>query len=129
MELSRRSIALAILFLLIALGLIGRIYDDLVRRERVEEVKIPYLVKHIEEYEGRKVRLTRTVRYYVSVYMFEDFRLEEHGAKIPIKLGEELKEKIRKLPENSTIIVEGIVTWCELEGGFYYGLAERLRFL
>jgi len=91
------------------------------------EISIPELVANIAKYEGKQVMIVGIVKYYVSVSMFEDFWLEENKAKIPIKLGPELRARIQTLPsENSAIVIEGIVAWCELEGGFYYIHAKAI---
>lgn len=83
-----------------------------------EDVDLPYLITHIDEFENEKVRVTGTVRYMGSIYMFEDFWLTVNDAWIPV---DGIHESNLILPtENDIIIVEGTVSWFSLEGGTYY---------
>ncbi len=83
-----------------------------------ENVDLPYLITHIDEFENEKVRVTGTVRYMGSIYMFEDFSLTVNDAWIPV---DGIHESNLILPtENDIIIVEGTVSWFSLEGDTYY---------
>lgn len=81
-------------------------------------VDLKYLAEHIEEFEGLFVTTNGTVRYYASIFMFEDFWLEaQKGARIPVVT------KFAGLPEpheGLLIEVSGKIEYCRLEGGFYF---------
>ncbi|MEM3441704.1 MAG: hypothetical protein QXV09_05380, partial [Candidatus Bathyarchaeia archaeon] len=86
-----------------------------------EPVDLKYLAKHIEEFKNADVKVNGTVRYYASIYMFEDLWLQAGGsAKIPVVT------RFAGLPkptEGLFIEVVGQIEYSSLEGGFL--LLER----
>ena len=68
--------------------------------------------------EGSTIKTRGTVKYQMSIYMFEDFWLQsEDFGNIPAVV------RFAGLPippEGSQIEVSGTIEYCELEGGFYY---------
>lgn len=81
-------------------------------------VELEYLAGHIGEFEGSFVTTNGTVRYYASIFMFEDFWLEaQKGVRIPVVT------RFAGLPEpreGLLIKVSGKIEYCMLEGGFYF---------
>jgi hypothetical protein len=78
------------------------------------EVDPQYLVAHMEEFCGQKVRMNGTVYFMTSAYMYEDFWLDEA---IPVVV------RFAGLPvpsEGSFIEIWGTIEHLHLEGGFYY---------
>jgi hypothetical protein len=90
------------------------------------EVDIAYLAAHMEDFYGMIVRTNGTVKYYVSIYMYEDFWLAEYGAAIPVVVR---FSGLPKPPENSSIEVTGIIDFCDLEGGFFYLNAQEVELI
>lgn len=83
-----------------------------------DNVDLKYLVKHIEAFKSANVKVNGTVRYYASIYMFEDFWLQAgEGAKIPVVTR---FAGLPKPPEGLFIEVSGTIEYCNLEGGFYF---------
>ena len=85
-----------------------------------ENVDLLYLIEHVNEFENKEVKVVGYVKYYASIYQYKDFWLDpdEKGKlqAIPLKVTQ------IGLPiplENSHILVEGVVVYKELEGGFY----------
>ncbi len=81
-------------------------------------VDLKYLVEHKEEFRGVCVTTNGTVRYYASIFMFEDFWLQgQNDAKIPVVT------RFAGLPKSSEglfIEVSGKIEYSNLEGGFYF---------
>jgi len=81
-------------------------------------VDLKYLAEHPEEFKGVCVTTNGTVRYYASIYMFEDFWLQaQDDAKIP---GVTRFAGLPDPPEGLFIEVSGIIEYSNLEGGFYF---------
>lgn len=95
------------------------------------EIELPYLVKHFEEYNGRRVRTTGVVKYYDIVRLYADFMLEKDDARIPVRISKYLRSSIKEpILEGSTVNVEGIVSWYDWgANGFYYIHAEAIMIL
>jgi hypothetical protein len=85
-----------------------------------ENVDLSYLIEHVNEFENKEVKVVGYVKYYASIYQYEDFWLDpdEKGGlqAIPLKV---TQIGLPQPPENSYILVEGMVVYKELEGGFY----------
>jgi len=82
------------------------------------EVDLPYLATHMEDFHDVMVKTNGIVKFYPSIYMYEDFWLDAHtGENIPVVVRfAELSIPL----ENSYIEVQGSIEYCELEGGFFY---------
>ena len=82
------------------------------------EVDVPYLATHLEDFHGMMIKTNGIVKFYPSIYMYEDFWVQARtGENIPVVV------RFAELPiplENSYIEVWGIIEYCELEGGFFY---------
>jgi len=87
---------------------------------RLENVDLSYLIEHVNEFENKEVKVVGYVKYYVSIYQYEDFWLDPDergiGRAIPVKV---TQIGLPRPPENSHISVEGVVVYKELEGGFF----------
>ena len=87
---------------------------------RLENVNLSYLIDHVNEFENKEVKVVGYVKYYASIYQYEDFWLDPDekgiGWAIPLKV---TQIGLPRPPENSYILVEGVVVYKELEGGFY----------
>lgn len=81
-------------------------------------VDLKYLAEHPEEFKGVCVTTSGTVRYYASIYMFEDFWLQaQNDAKIPVVT------RFAGLPDPSEglfIEISGKIEYANLEGGFHF---------
>jgi len=81
-------------------------------------VDLKYLAEHPKEFKGVCVTTNGTVRYYASIYMFEDFWLQaQNDAKIPVVT------RFAGLPDPSEglfIEISGKIEYANLEGGFYF---------
>ena len=92
--------------------------QDTSRAPPNEYVDLSYLANHLLEFENRSVTTNGTVRFYASIYMFEDCWLEsQDGAKIMVvtRLSE------LSVPANgSSVEVSGTINHSNLEGGFYF---------
>lgn len=82
-----------------------------------ENVDLKYLVEHIEAFKSAGVKVNGTVRYYASIYMFEDFWLQAGEGKIPVVTR---FAGLPRPPEGLFIEVLGTIEYCNLEGGFYF---------
>ncbi|MEM4733356.1 MAG: hypothetical protein QXD70_02380 [Candidatus Bathyarchaeia archaeon] len=83
-----------------------------------ENLDLKYLVEHIEAFKSTGVKVNGTVRYYASIYMFEDLWLQAgEGAKIPVVTR---FAGLPRPPEGIFIEVSGTIEYCNLEGGFYF---------
>ena len=83
-----------------------------------ERVDLVYLAAHMEEFENQSVATNGTVRFYASVYMFEDFWLQApNDAKIPVVT----RFAGLSVPPNGSLIeISGTIGHSNLEGGFYF---------
>jgi hypothetical protein len=90
-----------------------------------EYVDLSYLLEHIKMYEGFDVTTNGTVRFYASIYMFEDFWLQaQNDAKIPVVT------RLAGLPDpadGAFVEVSGKIEYSNLEGGFYFLNATSWR--
>jgi hypothetical protein len=77
-----------------------------------------YLAAHLEEFENQSVTTNGTVRFYGSIYMFEDFWLQApNDAKIPVVT----RFAGLSVPSNDSLIeISGTIEHSTLEGGFYF---------
>lgn len=81
-------------------------------------VDLKYLAEHPEEFKGVCVTTNGTVRYYTSIYMFEDFWLQaQNDAKIPVVTR---FAGLPEPPEGLFIEISGKIDYSNLEGGFYF---------
>jgi hypothetical protein len=81
-------------------------------------VDLKYLAEHPEEFKGVCVTTNGTVRYYASIYMFEDFWLQaQNDAKIPVVTR---FAGLPDPPEGLFIEISGKIEYSNLEGGFYF---------
>jgi len=84
------------------------------------DVDLDYLAHHMDDYNGMKVKTEGIVKFFFSIYMYEDFWLaaknNEYVA-VPV-----LVRDIGLLPppENTSIQILGTVEYSSVEGGFYY---------
>jgi len=83
-----------------------------------ERVDLMYLAAHLEEFENQSVTTNGTVRFYGSIYMFEDFWLQASiGSKIPVVT----RFAGLSAPSNDSLIeISGTIEHSTLEGGFYF---------
>jgi hypothetical protein len=83
-----------------------------------EHVDLMYLAKHLEEFENQSVTTNGTVRFYGSIYMFEDFWLQaSNDAKILVVT----RFAGLSVPSNDSMIeISGTIEHSTLEGGFYF---------
>ena len=83
-----------------------------------EHVDLMYLAAHLEEFENQSVTTNGTVRFYGSIFMFEDFWLQASSdAKIPVVT----RFAGLSVPSNDSLIeISGTVEHSTLEGGFYF---------
>jgi hypothetical protein len=83
-----------------------------------EHVDLMYLAAHLEEFEEQSVTTNGTVRFYPSIYMFEDFWLQApNDAKIPVVT----RFAGLSVPLNDSLIeISGTIEHSTLEGGFYF---------
>jgi len=84
------------------------------------EVDLVDLGANTEGFRDMEVRTKGTVKFYASVYQYEDFWLapETEGCcGIPVVVR---NAGLSVPPENSSIEVWGTIKYCELEGGFFY---------
>jgi hypothetical protein len=81
-------------------------------------VELSYLAGHLAEFENLTVTTNGTVRFYGSIYMFEDFWLQApNDAKIPIVT----RFAGLSVPWNGSLIeIFGRIEHSNLEGGFYF---------
>ena len=81
-------------------------------------VDLSYLASHPLDFKGMPVATIGIVRFYASVYMFEDFFLEcQTGERIPVVV------RFAGLPapeDLSLVEVSGKMEYSSLEGGFFY---------
>lgn len=81
-------------------------------------VDLSYLASHPLDFKGMPVATIGFVRFYASVYMFEDFFLEcQTGERIPVVV------RFAGLPapeDLSLVEVSGKMEYSSLEGGFFY---------
>jgi hypothetical protein len=83
-----------------------------------EPVDLMYLAAHLEEFENQSVTTNGTVRFYASIYMFEDFWLQApNDAKIPVVTR---FAGLSVPPNDSLIEISGTIEHSTLEGGFYF---------
>jgi len=83
-----------------------------------EYVDLVYLIEHIRMFEGVDIVTNGTVRFYASIYMFEDFWLEaSNKARIPAVVR---FAGLPDPPEGQAIEVSGKIAYSFLEGGFYF---------
>lgn len=78
------------------------------------------LVQNLNQLNGSKVSTRGIARFLASVYMFEDFWLQDRNnqsAKIPVVVR---FAGISKPSEGDFIEVNGTITYSGLEGGFFY---------
>jgi len=81
-------------------------------------VDLKYLAEHPEEFKGACVTTNGTVRYYASIYMFEDFWLQaQNDDKIPVVTR---FAGLPDPPEGLFIEISGKIEYSNLEGGFYF---------
>jgi hypothetical protein len=89
-----------------------------------EYVDLTFLASHPQEFKGFPVATRGVVRFYATVYMYEDFCLQaQSNEKIPVVAS------FAGLPiprEGSLIEVSGTIEHCDLEGGFFYLNASSL---
>jgi len=78
-----------------------------------EEVDCGYLTIHIKDFSGMKVKTAGMVHFMASYYMFEDFWLG--GIPVVVRFA-----MLPDPPQNSSIVVCGIIEYSEIEGGFYF---------
>jgi len=83
-----------------------------------KEVDLQYLVAHMEEFYGQKVKTNGTVSLMTSTYMYEDFWLEKT---VPVVV----RPKLSVPSEGAFIEVSGTIEHAEVEGGFYYLKADN----
>lgn len=83
-----------------------------------EYVDLSYLANHLLEFENRSVTTNGTVRFYASIYMFEDCWLEaQDTAKIMVVT----RLSGLSVPVNGSLIeVSGTIEHSNLEGGFNF---------
>ena len=83
-----------------------------------EYVDLSYLANHLSDFENRSVTTNGTVRFYASIYMFEDCWLEaQDGAKIMVVT----RLSGLSVPVNGSLIeVSGTIEHSNLEGGFHF---------
>jgi hypothetical protein len=83
-----------------------------------EHVELMYLAAHLEEFENQSVTTNGTVRFYASIFMFEDFWLQATSdAKIPVVI----RFAGLSVPSNDSLIeISGTIEHSTLEGGFYF---------
>jgi hypothetical protein len=83
-----------------------------------ENVDLMYLAAHLEEFENQSVTTNGTVRFYASIYMFEDFWLQaSNDAKVPVVT----RFAGLSVPSNDSLIeISGTIEHSALEGGFYF---------
>jgi hypothetical protein len=83
-------------------------------------VDLNYLASHLAEFKSFQVATRGIVKFYGSVYMYEDFWLQSQSqgsARIPIVL----EFPALPVPHNGTLVeVSGTIEYSNLEGGFYY---------
>jgi hypothetical protein len=83
-------------------------------------VELSYLASHLEEFRGFPVATRGVVKFYASVYMYEDFWLQTLGqgsGKIPVVV----RFAGLPVPHNGSLVeVSGAIEYSSLEGGFYY---------
>jgi hypothetical protein len=91
-------------------------------------VDLKVLAGDIAEFEGVLVTTNGTVRYYGSIYMFEDFWLEAENYEGHIMVVTRFAGLLVP-PENASIEVTGTIEYSKLEGGFYYLNASSWRAL
>ena len=83
-----------------------------------EYVDLSYLANHLLEFENRSVTTNGTVRFYASIYMFEDCWLEaQNGAKIMVVTR---LAGLSSPANGSSVEVSGTIEHSNLEGGFYF---------
>jgi hypothetical protein len=81
-------------------------------------VDLAYLAVHPGEFENQSVTTNGTVKYYGSIFMYEDFWLQaQNNAKIPVVTR---FAKLSVPPVESLIEISGIIQHSDLEGGFYF---------
>jgi hypothetical protein len=89
-------------------------------------VELSYLALHPEEFRGLPVATRGVVKFYASVYMYEDFWLQtqdQGGGKIPVVV----RFAGLPIPRNGSLVeVSGTVEYSNLEGGFFYFNASSL---
>lgn len=82
------------------------------------EVDLAYLAAHMADFFGKGVKTEGIVKYYASIYMYEDFWLQaQDGGATPVVVR---FAGLPTPPENSSIKILGIIEYCDLEGGFLY---------
>lgn len=83
-------------------------------------VELSYLASHLEELRGFPVATRGVVKFYASVYMYEDFWLQTQGqgsGKIPVVV----RFAGLPIPHGGVLIeISGTIEYSNLEGGFYY---------
>jgi hypothetical protein len=90
-----------------------------------EYVDLSYLLLHIKMFEGFDVTTNGTVRFFGSIYMFEDFWLQaQNNAKIPVVTR---LAGLPDPPDGAFIEVSGKIEYSNLEGGFYFLNATSWR--
>jgi hypothetical protein len=89
-----------------------------------EFVDLTYLAGHLAEFENRSITTNGTVRFYASIYMFEDFWLQDEGeAKVLVVT----RFSGLPVPENGSFVeISGRIEHSNLEGGFYFLNAASL---
>jgi hypothetical protein len=83
-----------------------------------EYVDLMYLAARPEEFENQSVTTIGTVRFYASIYMFEDFWLQ---ASNDVKILVVTRFAGLSVPLNASLIeISGTIKHSTLEGGFYF---------
>jgi hypothetical protein len=112
----------SILFILLLLAATGTLMVKAEQNSGYESVAkyvdLAYLVEHPAEFENQSVTTNGTVKYYASIFMYEDFWLQaQNNAKIPVVTR---SAKLSVPPVESLIKVSGMIQHSNLEGGFYF---------
>jgi hypothetical protein len=89
------------------------------------DVDLEHLAVHMKDFYGMTVKTMGIVKFFLSIYMYEDFWLAaQTGVAIPVVVR---FAGLPPPPENSSIEILGVVEYCALEGGFFYLEAQELR--
>lgn len=89
-------------------------------------VDLKYLAEHMGEFENASITTNGTVRFYGSIYMYEDFWLQAQNDDAKIMVVTRLAG-LSVPSEMAEIEVGGVVKHSMLEGGFYFLEASSWR--
>ncbi|MGD8546169.1 MAG: hypothetical protein PVH12_08360 [Candidatus Bathyarchaeota archaeon] len=126
MELKRILIAsFLVLLVMFSLTSLLQIEVSFSHQSVIADVDLEYFAHHMDDYLGMEVKTEGIVKFFFSIYMYEDFWLAAKNNEfvaIPVLVRE---TGLLSPPENTSIQILGTVEYSFLEGGFYYLRAQE----